>query len=60
MFAPFGERRAAEALRAARFSRYALFGPHRRGRERQVLLRFDDGAPLLVEARRSARAGCSC
>jgi hypothetical protein len=48
--APLGEQHAIEALEAARFSRYALFRPTPEG-ERQVLLRFADGAPALIESR---------
>jgi hypothetical protein len=47
---PLGEAQAAEALQAARFSRYALFRPRAEG-ERQLLLRFADGAPALIEGR---------
>ena len=47
---PLGEAQAAEALQSARFSRYALFRPRAEG-ERQVLLRFADGAPALIEGK---------
>lgn len=38
-----------DALSAARFSRYALFKPTAAGDERDVLLRFESGAPALIE-----------
>jgi hypothetical protein len=50
LLAPLGEQHAVEALEAARFSRYALFRPMPEG-QRQVLLRFADGAPALIESR---------
>ncbi len=50
LLAPLGEAHAAETLEAARFSRYALFRPTPEA-ERQVLLRFADGAPALIESR---------
>lgn len=50
LLAPLGEQHAVEGLEAARFSRYALFKPKAEG-EREVLLRFADGAPALIEAR---------
>ncbi|HEX4458253.1 MAG TPA: BatA domain-containing protein [Polyangia bacterium] len=53
LMAPLGDAHAAEALQAARFSRYALFRPRPEG-ERQVLMRFADGAPALLEGRLGA------
>ena len=50
LLAPLGEQHAVEALEAARFSRYALFRPTAET-QRQVLLRFADGAPALIESR---------
>ncbi|MDB4965474.1 MAG: hypothetical protein JWN44_1163 [Myxococcales bacterium] len=50
MLAPLGDAKAAEALEAARFSRYALFKPSAEA-ERAVPLRFADGAPALIESR---------
>ncbi|MGZ3408132.1 MAG: VWA domain-containing protein, partial [Polyangia bacterium] len=50
LLAPLGEQHAVESLEAARFSRYALFRPMPEG-QRQVLLRFADGAPALIESR---------
>jgi len=50
LLAPLGEQHATEALEAARFSRYALFRPTAEA-QRQVLLRFADGAPALIESR---------
>lgn len=50
LLAPLGEAQAAEALEAARFSRYALFKPMAEARG-QVLLHFVDGAPALIESR---------
>ncbi len=50
LLAPLAEQHAAEALEAARFTRYALFRPTPEG-QRQVLLRFTDGAPALIESR---------
>jgi hypothetical protein len=50
LLAPLADAHATEALEAARFSRYALFRPTREG-QRQVLLRFADGAPALLESR---------
>jgi len=49
LLAPLGESHAAEALEAARFSRYALFRPTAET-QRQVLLHFADGAPALIES----------
>jgi hypothetical protein len=43
-----------DALAAARFSRYALFKPTAQDGERDVLLRFENGAPALVEAKRGS------
>jgi Aerotolerance regulator N-terminal/von Willebrand factor type A domain len=40
----------AEPFQAARFTRYALFKPTKDA-ERQVLLRFESGAPALLESR---------
>ncbi|HEX9104231.1 MAG TPA: VWA domain-containing protein, partial [Polyangia bacterium] len=51
LLAPLGEQHAVEALEAARFSRYALFRPTAEAAQRQVLLRFADGAPALIESR---------
>jgi hypothetical protein len=48
--APLSEAHAADSLEAARFARYALFKPTAEG-TRQVLLRFADGAPALLEGR---------
>jgi hypothetical protein len=48
--APLAESHAADSLEAARFARYALFKPTAEG-ARQVLLRFADGAPALIEGR---------
>lgn len=53
LLAPLADAQAGEALQAARFSRYALFRPRPEG-ERQVLLRFADGAPALLEGRLGA------
>lgn len=50
LLAPLAEQHAVEALEAARFSRYALFRPTAES-QRQVLLRFADGAPALIESR---------
>jgi uncharacterized membrane protein len=50
LLAPLAEQHAVEALEAARFSRYALFRPTAEA-QRQVLLRFADGAPALIESR---------
>ena len=49
LLAPLAEQHAVEALEAARFSRYALFRPTAET-QRQVLLRFADGAPALIES----------
>jgi len=63
LLAPLGEQHAVEALEATRFSRYALFRPMPEG-QRQVLLRFADGARQILvvrsganEARDGARLG---
>lgn len=50
LLAPLADEHAVEALEAARFSRYALFRPTAEA-QRQVLLRFADGAPALIESR---------
>jgi hypothetical protein len=50
ILAPFGAK-GLQALRAARFSRYFLLGPQASGDGRRVLMRFESGAPALVEAR---------
>jgi hypothetical protein len=43
---------AREGLLGARFQRYVLTRPPRKGETPAVLAAFDDGAPALVEARR--------
>jgi hypothetical protein len=40
-----------DAFEAARFSRYALFRPSAKESERQVPLRFADGAPAVLDGR---------
>jgi hypothetical protein len=50
VMAPLGEAQVADAIDAARFARYALFKPAPEA-NRQVLLRFADGAPALLESR---------
>ena len=56
-------RPAREGLESVRTWRYMLLKPGERGaaaaRER-VLVRYDDGAPALVEARRGEGVICSC
>jgi hypothetical protein len=50
ILAPFGAD-GVRALRAARFHTIYLLGPSAGGDGRRVLLRFEGGAPALVEAR---------
>lgn len=43
-----------DALSAAKFTRYALFKPTAQENDRDVLLRFENGAPALVEKKLGA------
>ena len=46
---PLASTRHDDAFQSARFSRYALFKPTSKDGDRQVLLRFESGAPALLE-----------
>jgi hypothetical protein len=50
VLAPLSGPHADDALKAARFGRYLLFRPTAEGTH-QVLLRFEGGAPALIEGR---------